>query len=75
MKSIIICVLDRQKQKENNREMKREGGRVVSGDSYIIYFHLCKGSGGRNQVFRLVWQASLTYRAILSIQYTDFQGC
>lgn len=55
--------------------MKREGGRVVSGDSYIIYFHLYKGSGGRNQVFRLVWQASLTYRAIVFIQYTDFQGC
>lgn len=74
MKSITICVLERQKQKENNKEM-RGGGRVVSGDSYIIYFHLYKGSGGRNQVFRLVWQASLTYRAILSNQYTDFQGC
>lgn len=48
MTSIIICVLERQKQKENNKEMKREGGRVVSGDSYIIYFHLYKGFGGRN---------------------------
>lgn len=45
--SIIKCVLERQKHRENNREMRREGGRVVSGDSYIIYCHLYKGSGGK----------------------------